>query len=180
MICWPLSPKRTSESTPSCPTIYIYIYIKQKQNRSFFWKTKTNGPSHKHPKQSLTFRTKLPKHIRQIFKTNPFWAPRGPRITSKYASRCEDQSCFILIEIGHDGASFVVILLFDKNMTKQRPYFCWPDCQLFFSARLSPISSEFRLNTYFLIKKASRTNKNLGNVRARRRDRNGNKILVMT
>ena len=60
--------------------------------------------------------------IRKSSKTTSRWAPRCPRIAWKDASRCEDQSCFILIEIGHDGASFVVISLFDKTLTKNKTW----------------------------------------------------------
>ena len=52
----------------------------------------------------------------------------------------------------------------------QKHLFRWPDYQPSFPAQLSWIRSSYRFSIYLLIKKVSSNNKNLGNVRARRRD----------
>ena len=56
---------------------------------------------------------------------------------------------------------------------------CLPDHQLFCFSKTIPDQQSCRSNINSLIKEAYRINRNLGNVRAKRRD-NGNNICVMT
>ena len=86
--------------------IYIYIFETYKHSNSVLYFSVETNP---------TYFKKMSNNIRNSFSTTSFWAPTSPSIAWKDASQCEDHSCFNLIGIGNDGASFAAILLFDKH-----------------------------------------------------------------
>ena len=157
-----------SNKWPCVPSPERYKFT-QFNRRSF---SCTQPVKHNQKHNPTCFHQKM-SNISPTLFTRPLFKPlRVPGWSKKMPRNARQHTCFFLSISDTMVPHSCHIYIFNNEYVHVLVFYT--QCTTLFSAKLSPIRSRYRVNIFLWIKNAYRTNRNIGNARAKARDTDDN------